>query len=89
LILNTGFEAVGNYCPIDVENVNINTERKSVNSNDSSNLTAISQWKKLWMILEKQKSKKSNPVYKKRTLLKNSTEPSNVKLTEKRKVYDN
>jgi hypothetical protein len=29
LILNTGFEAVGNYCPIDVENVNINTGKES------------------------------------------------------------
>jgi hypothetical protein len=52
-------------------------------------LEAISQSKKLWMILEKQKSKKKVNPYKKRTLLKNSTEPSNVKLTEKRKVYDN
>jgi hypothetical protein len=41
-----------------------------------------SQWKKAVDDREAE-SKKSNPVYKKRTLLKKSTEPSNVKLTEK------
>jgi hypothetical protein len=49
--------------------VNINTG-KSVNSNDSSNLTAISQWKKLWMILEKQEKQEEQSIQEKDTTKK-------------------
>jgi hypothetical protein len=87
LILNTGFEAVGNYCPIDVENVNINTGKERSKAiamiQVIKHLEAISQWKKaVDDIREAEKQEEQSSIQEKDTT-KNSTEPSNVKLTEK------
>jgi len=50
LLLNTGFEAVGHYSPVDPDNFNINTgkaeARKQAFKEVEKHLSAIEQWKK-------------------------------------------
>jgi hypothetical protein len=51
LLLNTGFEAVGRYAPIDIQDINISIGKKKSRAAAMvevvKHLESVSQWKKL------------------------------------------
>jgi translation initiation factor 2B subunit (eIF-2B alpha/beta/delta family) len=76
LLLNTGFEAVGRYAPIDIQDINIYRKRKSRAAamvEVVKHLESVSQWKAVDDLREQEKRERN---------LSSTAEP-------KRKIYDN
>jgi hypothetical protein len=65
LLLNTGFEAVGRYAPIDIQDINISIgkekSRAAAMVEVVKHLESVSQWKKAVDDLREQEKKRRNP----------------------------